>query len=213
MDARTNYYLLLADIRDSTGLPPKKAKAVFTSIETALADLNRKLKPTLKLTVSYGDEIAGIFSDPADLYKVVTTIRDILRMCGVEFRVVITYGKIGVVSPDIRKVGGPVFKYANDEILDLKRHGRFSRWRIPGADAGDTLDSLVNMSNALITQMTDYQYDVFNLLRQGLSQKEIAKRLKKYPQSVSDAVRRGQIDLVIDAETVIENYLTGMRRK
>ena len=51
--------------------------------------------------------------------------------------------------------------------------------------------------------MTDYQYQVLELMRAGAPQIEIAQTLGKFPQSVSDAVKRGRIDEILAVESVI----------
>jgi DNA-binding NarL/FixJ family response regulator len=63
------------------------------------------------------------------------------------------------------------------------------------------------MSNTLLEDMTVYQRGVFALVEQGFSQKDIARELKKHPQSVSDAVMRSKAGLVLEAHQAIKDML------
>ncbi|PWB68444.1 MAG: hypothetical protein C3F15_16330, partial [Holophagae bacterium] len=62
-----DHYLLLVDVKRSTDLTPRVAERVFGTLEERLADLSRRLDPApvLGLSISYGDEVAGLFDTPA----------------------------------------------------------------------------------------------------------------------------------------------------
>ncbi len=203
-----NYFLLLIDIKKSTSLSTGNRKKVFEELDLILRTLNRKLnpKPVLKLSVSYGDEIAGLFEAPKQFYEIVAQLRDGL-FPPAQFRFVAAHGKIGVASKDIRKLGGEVFKKADARIKQLKKQDLFCAWVFRNAKENEILNSLTEMSNELLERMTPYQREVWQFLEQGLSQKEISKRLKKYPQSISDAVKRGGADQVVRAGQIINKIL------
>lgn len=55
--------------------------------------------------------------------------------------------------------------------------------------------------------MSDYQRSVFELLVDGLAQKQIAVKLGKYEQSVSDAIQRGKVTYILESEQVIHLIL------
>lgn len=207
MDPNQKYYLFLCDLKASTQQSPGQAAVTMDAVETAIDTLNRGLKPRAvrKLQVSYGDEVAGLFRDPHQLYDVVSVLRDALYP--VRFRWVVSYGTIGTADRDIRKIGGPIFKSANDAMQDLKRQGRYCKWLIDDALAAATLEALADMSHVLVEAMTGYQYEVYQLVKSGLNQKQIAEHLGKFAQSVSDAVKRGHIEQVLDAEDVIRRQL------
>ncbi len=203
-----NYFLILIDIKKSTTLSPATRKKVFEELDLLLRKLNRKLnpKPVLRLSVSYGDEIAGLFETPKQFYEIVTQLREGL-FPKARFRFVAAHGKIGVASKDIRKLGGEVFKKADERIKQLKRQDLFCEWVFKNAKENEILNSLSEMSNEIVERMTPYQREVWQLLEQGLTQKEISNRLKKYPQSISYAVKRGGADQVIRAGQVISKIL------
>lgn len=211
-DGVEDHYLLLVDLKRSTRLTRGAAERVFGRLEARLVDLNRSLEPppVLGLTISYGDEIAGLFDTPVHLYTIVDQIRDWLHPdAGIRF--VAARGAIGRLSEDIRQVGGEVFKRADGAIRAIKKQRRFCRWLIGGAAGNTTLDALTEISNAVLEDMTAYQREVYRLLAGGLNQAEIAAQMGKHPQSVSDAVRRGHAELVLEARGAIDGLLAGMQ--
>jgi len=203
-----NYFLILIDIKKSTTLSSATRKKVFEELDLLLKKLNRKLnpKPVLKLSVSYGDEIAGLFETPMQFNGIVTQLREGL-FPKAQFRFVAAHGKIGVASKDIRKLGGEVFKKADERIKQLKKKDMFCEWVFKTARENEIRNSLSEMSNEILVRMTTYQREVWQLLEQGLTQKEISKQLKKYPQSVSLAVKRGGADQAVRAGQIINKIL------
>ncbi|MFQ5676032.1 MAG: hypothetical protein ACE5G1_09065, partial [bacterium] len=93
LKATKKYYLLLIDIKKSTAISAASRKAIFDQIESHLKVLNHSLKPTpaLKLSVSYGDEIAGLFESPQQFYTIVERLREALYPKA-RLRFVATYG-------------------------------------------------------------------------------------------------------------------------
>lgn len=205
------YYLLLIDLRGSANLSSETASAVLAAAEDALERLNQQYEAEVKVTLSlsYGDEIAGIFVSAGPIYDVVAQLRTILRPYAA-FRFVVTKGRMGACSADIRKIGGPLFKTANNALQALKRQGRHCHWHFDDRLESRTLTSLCELVEAGLEGMTGYQHDVYSGLKAGLTQKQVAASLKKYPQSVSDAVRRGHIERVLEAEQVIEARLSAL---
>ncbi|MBD3425131.1 MAG: hypothetical protein GF417_11910 [Candidatus Latescibacteria bacterium] len=162
--------------------------------------------PVLGLSINCGDEVSGLFEEVSPVYRIVDEVRDILcSEAGIHY--VVVRGKIGHNSDGITQVGGEILKRANDAMKRLKRKNRFCYWDTGKGLQDKILISLSELTNTLIERMTEYQYKAYNLLKRGFSQKEIAARLDKYQQSVSDAVGRGNAELVIDAENRITEIL------
>jgi DNA-binding CsgD family transcriptional regulator len=196
--------LLLCDLKDSSTLGPERGAEILRQIDARLQALNQQhaAQIILPFEISYGDEFAGLVHAPAAAFEVVRRIRQ--EIAGqVSFRFAAVIGRIGARSGNIRQIGGEVFTLANTAIRRLKRQNRFGEWHV-FHDARDTeLSLLTNLSQGFISRMSAYQFQVYSRLADGASQKAVAQQLGKYPQSVSDAVRRGEIDLVIEAEEQI----------
>ncbi|OYW88427.1 MAG: hypothetical protein B7X53_00740 [Hyphomonas sp. 34-62-18] len=200
--------LLLCDLKGSSGFGPEKGGELLAQLEALLVQLNERHAADiiLPLEISYGDEIASLLLHPEAAFEIVRALR---KGLGVQmaFRFAVVFGQIGARTSNIRQIGGEVFTIANAAISRLKRQNRFGEWHI-FKDARDIeLTLLTNLCQGFIARMTDYQFLVYILLAEGLSQKAVAERLGKYPQSVSDAVRRAEIDLVIEAENQIIDRL------
>jgi len=205
VDANTTYYLLLADVKGSTVVSSAAAMERLEAMATQLS-VEHSSALVLGLTLSYGDEVAGLFSQPGPLYSIMRSIRDeLLPDLGVRF--VVIRGRIGRPSTDIRKVGGEVFKRASVEMAKAKRAGRFCYWDVGNPIAGAVLTTLTEMAQAMFIRLSPYQREIYLGLCGGKSQNAIASSLGKYKQSVSEAVRRGNIELLIEAEQLICSLL------
>jgi hypothetical protein len=213
LNTNTNYYLLLIDIKQSTRIPAAGRKAAFGRLEQQLAELNNDpdIAPVRGLEISYGDEVAGLFRTPARLYRIIQILRKTL-LPEMTFRFIVTHGKIGIVSKDIRRIGGIVFKDADTGIKKLKRQKRFCRWLIADSTTNRVLDSLTELSHEIYSRMTEYQRTVYHQLQTGSTRKKVAENLKKHPQSVSDAVKRGGAEILLDAEQTVNDLLAGIHK-
>ena len=122
LDVNRPYVLFLADVKASTKLKPNVCQGVFDRIGEVIAKLNNELEPPplLNLSISYGDEIAGLFENPRYAYRVADSLRA-AAYPDTKMRFVVVQDKIGIGSEDIRQIGGPVFKQANECIRSLKR--------------------------------------------------------------------------------------------
>ncbi len=208
MNLRRSYYLLLGDVQRSTSRSSSERRTLFRKLDGAIERLNGNLdpEPVLGLTRSYGDEVAGLFEEPRRIYDVISELRDAIHPHST-LRFVVARGRVGVASDDITQVGGPVFKRANHLMDRVRKERRFCRWEVgkPAIDAA--LTSLSDQSNASIESMTPYQRRIFQLLREEMLQVDIAKKLRKHQQSVSEATKRGRADLVVDGEAAIRALL------
>ena len=210
MDVQRDYHLLLVDVRGSTRMPPERVGPVMERLETTCGRLNERFGDSLALdlSLSYGDEVAGLFLSGAPVYRCVVAMRETLYP-DTGLRFVVAEGRIGVASDDIRKVGGPVFKVADEAMDDVKTQRLFGAWLLQDRKRSAVLDALTRLSNAFVEDMTDYQRTVYSRLREGATRSGIADELGKYRQSVSDAARRGAADLVLEAEEAVDRTLGG----
>jgi hypothetical protein len=209
MNTKTLYYILLVDIINLTQLPFKDFDLMMNLLETKLNDINIDYKKdlVLPLSINYGDEIAGLFYTPENIFNVVDQIRGILAPL-TNIRFVVVKGKIGRASTDIRKIGGVIFKVANEAIEELKKNDRLCSWLIGNDPIDKTLEVLCEICKVIKGDMSDYQREVYELLKKGLSQKQIAVKLNKYTQSVWDAIQRSKANYIIEAEKTVNLILT-----
>lgn len=212
VNLKSKYFLLLIDIRSSTELPGKAINEKMKRLETTLLQLNKQFSKdvALPLSISYGDEIAGLFHSPHHFYNIIKVIQNTFYpLTTIRFAAV--KGKISMESQDIRKIGGMIFKKASTAINQLKASNNYASWQLGNTILDKSLDSLCEISNALVNDMSEYQRKVFNLLSAGLTQKEIANQLSKYPQSVWDAIQRSKAVYVIDAQKTVNLILAASK--
>lgn len=201
MDNRTDYYLILADMKGSSALPASKAGAVMMQLLPQLARQNQRLSDDIiyPLEVNYGDEFAGLFRSPGAFYQIVSDIRDALRGIA-DFRFVTAHGRIGYAGGSIREMGGPVFETASQALVRLKKKKQFSDWQISDPATNMSLSAMTNAAADLIDDMTPYQHIVYMFQKAGLKGNEIAEKLSKDPRSVSNAKKAGHTATVIQIE-------------
>ena len=175
LDVNRPYVLFLADVQVSSKLKPEVREAVFRRIERENEKLNSSLmpRPLLNLSISYGDEIAGLFEDAHHLYGVADALRQAIYP-EAHLRFAVVRNRIGLPSTDIRQIGGPIFKRASQRIEYLNRRNRFCSWDLGREELDGSLEALVELSNSLIQRMTTYQREIWRLLRSGQSQVQIA---------------------------------------
>ena len=208
VNIKNSYFLLLIDVKDSTALSCRAINAKMKLLESTLKKLNKEYSSqiAIPMSISYGDEIAGLFNSPKYFYQIVMVISKLfIPLTGIRFAVV--KGKISMESEDIRKIGGPIFKKASNAIKNLKETNRNAAWQLDNTLQDKVLESLCEMSNVLINEMSDYQREIFELLNEGFTQKEIAVKLGKYTQSVWEAIQRSKANFILEAQKTINLIL------
>jgi hypothetical protein len=208
LPTRKNYYLVLADLRGATRTPPARLKKVLNSIQEAVRRINREYRKEIAVpfALSYGDEVAGLLHSLKPVYDIADTIRE-AAYPHTRVRFVINRGRIGVSSKDITQVGGPVFKEAQRLLTEIKRGRTPFRWKVSTAFDDDLLDLLSVLADSMIEDLTPYRHSIWRLLRQGKTQRQVARELRKHPQSVSQATSKGNIAAINRAEGVIREIL------
>lgn len=211
MDNRSDYYLLLADLKASSRLSSEAGEATMSRLLPELEWQNQRASTDLvyPLEVNYGDEFAGLFQRPALIHKIVSEIRDMLRPVAA-FRFVVARGRIGYAKGTIREMGGPVFETAAIELNRLKKRKDHGAWLIADQATNAALTALTNAAGSFVDEMTEYQHAVFLLQKAGLSGIEIAEKLAKNPRSVSNAKKTGHAKTVIQIEHAMDAMLESL---
>jgi len=208
LSTRKNYYLVLADLRGATKTTPGRLKKALNSIQGAVRQINRSHREIVAVpfALNYGDEVAGLVQALEPAYDIADRIREAAYPY-TQVRFVINRGRIGVASKDITQVGGPVFKEAQKLITNLKRDHAAFVWNVSTEFDNGLLSLLSVLANTMIEDLTPYRHSIWRLLREGKNQRQIARELRKHPQSVSQAVKKGNIAAISRAEDVIREIL------
>ena len=211
MDNRSDYYLLLADLKASSRFSSEAGEATMSRLLPELEWQNQRASADLvyPLEVNYGDEFAGLFQRAALIHRIVSEIRDMLRPVAA-FRFVVVRGRIGYAGGTIREMGGPVFETAAIELNRLKKRKDHGAWFIADEATNAALSAMTNAASSFVDEMTDYQHAVFLLQKAGLSGNEIAEKLGKDPRSVSNAKKTGHAKNVIQIERAMDAMLESL---
>lgn len=203
MSGDNTQILFLADVEDSTRL--ERPELVYDRLDVVCRDLNERLSPLIPIQRQYGDEVAGLLNHAGALYDIISSFRA-AAYPEARIRFVAVRGEVGVMDADISKVGGVVFKRANELIEVSKRKDRFGYFEIdPRYDVA--LDALAATSDYLLESMTVRQRAVYKLLKEGMTHEQIGQQFKISRQAVSDAAKRGGAELVLEAESAIGDIL------
>ncbi len=210
ISTRHDSFLLLADIEGSTRLSSRDMQKVTRILSTALRSLSSEYADdvALPLRQQYGDEMAGLFVRPRNMYDVIDAIREATRPV-VRVRFVVTSGRVGQPADDVSVVGGAIFKKAHERMNESKQRSRGVgiAWEIGPPFERGVLQALSSMVGSRIDDLTDYRYQIWRLLRDGHTQTEVARKLRRHTQSVSSATARGHIRSLIEGESAIRSIL------
>jgi hypothetical protein len=208
LSTELNQLLLLAE--------PERPLLDYPAPREGLAAIRRHAETTeqrrpegLELPVAVGDDgrVWALFSRETGLYDVLDGIRE-AAFPHLKLRFALARGRIDRVTEDARMVGGEVVERAEQLLAQARREGQRFVCRIEPPLLDEVLRGLLEASNRIIEEMTPYQREVWRLLREGFTQRAIADRLDKFPQSVSDAVRRSGCDAVIQTEDTLRRTLS-----
>jgi len=204
IDLTKQYFLLLFDVKNSSGLKNeefnKRMKLIRQKLDESNAVNSKQI--VIPMSISYGDEIAGLYTSPENFFTLYSGIRKIFYPI-TAVRMVVVKGYIAVDSYDIRQIGGFVFKTANEAMNILKKEKSFFAWQTGQPVFDKSLDSLCEISNVMLNDLSTYQRDIYELINEGFNQKQIAERLGKYSQSVWNAIKRGKINYILQAQNSI----------
>lgn len=132
-----------------------------------------------------GDEVQGLLDEPDDAVDVVL---DLVRTGD-------WYAGVGVgpvrepIPASVRAAAGPAFVNARKAVERAK--GSAARLAVVGPDlvtAGDA-EALLALLSAVVQRRRAQGWEVIDLIRQGLAQKDVAADLKISPQAVSQRLR------------------------
>lgn len=206
-----NIYLLLIDLKGSTGITAENSEAVYYLLEGLIESFNSKFKNDIiiPLQLSYGDEISGIFRNPLACYLCVDALYKKLRNI-IGFRYCVSDGDITFPSNDMTKVGGTAFKRAN-RIMETrlkKRKWRFCEWALEDSVLSRAISSLANLCFQMKERMTNLQWDVYSELSNQKTVAQIAEETEHNLNSLYQVNTRSGSYVILEAETNIRELLS-----
>jgi hypothetical protein len=183
-----SYTAVIGDMLASRALQGRQRLRVQTEFNDFVALMNRRYKAALvsEFAITLGDEFQCILADPTVLPDIIWDISRADRFP--QLRLGIGFGRIDTLIPrQAINLDGPALhnartaieKAKSDKLLGGVFHG-----------FGDTIDTVANGIARLlrfhISKRSETQLRVLDLLRSGHTQIEIAKKIGRTPQAVSD---------------------------
>jgi len=205
---KTNRYaVLLVDLVGSQEMEDReeatrKFKRSIRDFNAANSDMT-----VSEMEITRGDEAAVVMTRIDRLYDMVTAFIGCMKPIGCRF--VVTYGEFtaGLKSRRSTEIDGPAFYRADAAMRELKHTTGWFRLETGHAARDGGITALVNLILLQKDQMTDFQSNVAELYASGKTQSEVARKLKRTQQQVSQAVRAVRFDLLRDADLAVRGML------
>lgn len=202
---------LLADLVGSRRVADRAA-VQRRMLETVEA-LNARYADDLvaPLAVSRGDEVQGLFARRDAVVPVIVELADALHpvewCCGV--------GWGGLSTPlgaEVVRLDGPAFHGARAALERAQGGGRWLAVEGIGSAAGQALESLFALMQALRHRWTDRQLEFIRAAR-GALQKDVAARFDVSPSTVSESLKAAGFGAVQEGEAAAAALLSRFGRK
>jgi hypothetical protein len=183
MTGGKQYYILMADIRDSSRRPGKELMAEFSVLTQ---DVNRQLAGSFlsPMTITLGDEFQSVVKDLAAGLEVILALEEqlLIRQHTFKLRYVLHYGVIDTaLNPEIAYgMLGDGLATARHLLDDLKgRRGErfFLQTEVPEKDA--VLNKLFFLYGAIVDDWKPKDTATLSLFLQHPDYKVVADKLKK----------------------------------
>jgi hypothetical protein len=173
-------------------------------VDVTLEGLNLRYGSALTLPVEQnsGDEIQGLTDDAEAALDIIFELTRASQWsvgCGI--------GPIDELLPKtVRAARGPAFVAARQAVTKAKQSPYRFALRSSRSSAADP-GPLVTLAIALRARRTLEGWEVYDLLRSGLTQREIAQRLGVSPQAVSQRIWAANIRTELDARADLQAVL------
>ncbi len=199
--SRKPCFALIGDMVDSRSIPRGERPRAQQQFQHFVEALNERFKKALlsRFVITLGDEFQGLMADPAEIPEVIWRVEREFPFR--TLRLGFGYGTIDTAIPKKAiNVDGPALHAARAAIEEAKKKKRlggvFRGEGIPEAE----LNGFARIMWFHRLRRTEQQLKVMGLLREGLSQVEVARRLRQSPQAVYDHVKAAGWEAYREAE-------------
>ena len=200
---------VIGDMVASRELTPEQRAQTQERFGAFIEGLNERFAEALlaKFIVTVGDEFQALLSDgsivPDLIWNVATGFRDR------ELRLGFGYGRLDTpVGEYAINVDGPALHRARDAITEAKKQGELGGvFRGFGGPFEPLLNGIARLLWFHREQRTEQQTRVMGMLREGMTQVEIAEKLEMTRQAVSDHARAAGWDAYRQGEEALRAAL------
>jgi len=210
--AAQRYIAMIADLVGSRSVPHSQRSELQKKFGELLADFNLKYRKTIaaKFIITLGDEFQGLLHSAAVIPDLTWRLEEDLP--GYKFRVGIGLGKLDTpVQKYAINIDGPALHLARAAIESAKNNKYLGGVFRGFGDLDDILNGLARLLWFHRSQWTPAQRKIVSLLRQGMSQTQVANKLRIRKQVVSRQVHASGYSQYIAAEgawrIILENQV------
>lgn len=176
-------------------------------LKVALARANRRSAGALAapLCLTAGDEVQGLFRDPAAVVDAVVEIADALLPARLVYG--LGFGSLETdLGPDPALLDGPCFHHAREALTVARGHGSWLVARGLGDPEDLVVSALFRLLGELRWRWTGIQTEHVARAR-GRPQKEVAERLGKAESTVSESLKAAGFQAVLAGEEALRAVL------
>lgn len=199
--ALQRYIAVIADMVGSRGVPHSRRSALQKQFSGLIVHLNRTYRKTIasKFVITLGDEFQGMLNSAASIPDLIWHLEQDFPQR--ELRVGIGFGSLDTeLQPYAINIDGPVLHFARAAIDDARKAKALGGVFRGFGDLDEILNGMARLLRYHRSHWTPSQRSIASLLRQGMSQTQIAKRLGIRKQVVSRQVRASGCVQYIAAE-------------
>ncbi len=165
-------------------------------------------------TITLGDEFQAVYNSPQKLFADIWKIS--LALYPEKSRYSIAVGEITTKLNKVQAIGmdGPAFYFARKGLEDLKQSAYIFNFN----EAEERFDlHLIQQTLFLISHLS-YNWNVTRIsilimMLEGLSAKEISKKLKVSSQAVYKNISAGALDIIVNLNIEIEKNINEILKK
>jgi hypothetical protein len=195
------FLALIGDV-EASRLSEDRAR-LQRELERATARVNRALGAALAapLTLTAGDEIQGLFREPAAAVEAVVQVADAV------FPARLIHGLgLGLLEtdlcPDPALLDGPCFHRAREALQEARREGSWGVARGLREPGDVVVSALFRLLGELRSRWTEIQAEHVRHAR-GRPQREVAERLRKAESTVSESLKAAGFQAVLEGEAAL----------
>ncbi len=208
-----NKIVLIGDIIASKKI--KDRSAVQKKLNNAFKKINSSNKYIISpYTITLGDEFQAVYNSADKLFKDIWQISAALYP--EKSRYSIAVGDITTKLNKVQAIGmdGPAFYYARKGLEELKQ----TNYIFSFSEAEEKYDlHLIQQTLFLISHLTENwkatRFAILIMMYEGLSAKEISKKLKISNQAVYKNINAGALDIIVNLTTEIEKNINEIVKK
>lgn len=213
MEHINNYLAVIGDLVDSKKIAERKS--VQNKLESAIENVNRKYSQCImsKFLITLGDEFQGLLKPTDQIFDIITDIVEVLEPVQIRFGV--GYGSITTNLHNVALgMDGPAFYLAREAIEEAHRFkGHMIVFRNQSPNDSNLAVPTVLMLLSQIRNLWSPKHKLIHAYtRAGMSQIQIAAKLKITQSAVSQAIDKARIAEIKEAENNLKQLLNDLFR-